>query len=183
MNKDAFTPFPELKTARLTLRQLRPEDADFIYCFNADLKTIEHIPRDPYSSLQQAHERLEFFEKAYKDCSALWWMAEAQGKVLGYCGLFNIDAAANKAEIGYGLCPPAWGQGYATELIAELTRFGFQQLQLNRIYGLVSPSNKGSFRVLEKNGYACEGVLRQEFFARERYFDIAVIAKLRENAI
>ena len=48
--------------------------------------------------------------------------------------------------------PTHWGQGLATEAALASVRFGFADLGLKRIIGLVMPENIASVRVLEKTG-------------------------------
>ena len=100
--------------------------------------------------------------------------------LLGYGGLFDIAAAGTKAEIGYGIQQDHWGRGYMSEAVAEMTRFGFEDLQLHRIFGLIDPAHGASSRILEKLGFVNEGVLRHDQYARGQYFDMTVWGRVAE---
>ncbi|MNM65570.1 putative ribosomal N-acetyltransferase YdaF [compost metagenome] len=63
--------------------------------------------------------------------------------------------------IGYFLAESYWGKGLATETVGLLTRFLFEEADLNRIQAEVMPANEVSKKVLLKNGYVYEGTLRQ----------------------
>ena len=52
-----------------------------------------------------------------------------------------------------------------------LSRFGFDELKLNRIEIVVSTENKPSLRVTEKAGAKQEGVLRKRLVVRDRVYD------------
>ncbi len=176
MNEQVFDHFPVLETPRLVLRQVAAVDIPLVYCFNADLETLRYVPRDPYESLDQAVEKVDGFARGFADHKGIWWTFELKdsGKAIGYGGLFDVEATASKAEIGYGTLPEFWGQGYVSEAVAEMTRFGREEMALHRIYGLVHPENGASARVLEKLGYEREGCLRGEEYAREKWFDLVV---------
>lgn len=68
-----------------------------------------------------------------------------------------------RAEISYFIGEKSyWGRGYATEAVSLMTKFAFRDLKLHKLRGLVREFNVGSKKVLEKNGYILEGVLRKE---------------------
>jgi ribosomal-protein-alanine N-acetyltransferase len=58
------------------------------------------------------------------------------------------------------LARDAWGRGYATEALREMVALG-RELGLRRLYALCHPAHRPSQRVLEKCGFAREGVLRR----------------------
>lgn len=55
-------------------------------------------------------------------------------------------------DVAYRLLPAHWGQGLATEVALDSVRYGFGDLGLKHIIGLVMPENTASVRVLEKTG-------------------------------
>ncbi len=58
-----------------------------------------------------------------------------------------------------------WGQGYATEAIALIMRFGFETLALNKLCASCYEENIGSARAFERCGWQREGLLRDHFFS------------------
>jgi [ribosomal protein S5]-alanine N-acetyltransferase len=70
------------------------------------------------------------------------------------------DVERYSAEVGYWLGEAHWGRGIATEALQMLTRRLFAEGQLLRLFALPLADNVGSIRVLEKAGYAREGLLR-----------------------
>jgi RimJ/RimL family protein N-acetyltransferase len=64
------------------------------------------------------------------------------------------------AEVGYWLGEEFWGRGIGTEALQLLTRHLFAEEKLLRLFALPLSYNTGSIRVLEKAGYAREGLLR-----------------------
>ena len=64
------------------------------------------------------------------------------------------------AEVGYWIGQDYWGRGVMTEALALFTRALFSDVQLLRLFALPLADNAASVRVLEKAGYAREGLLR-----------------------
>lgn len=103
---------------------------------------------------------------------------EIGGEAVGSIGLHRI-ALDHKAELGYWLGRKYWGGGLMTEAVKQVTNFGFRKLKLRRIWAGVFPFNKGSMRVLEKNGFKFEGVSRKEVKKGSKFLDVHVFAKVR----
>ncbi len=92
------------------------------------------------------------------------------GKLVGGIGL-RPEEAHDRAELGYWVAVPYWGRGYASEAVAEMLRHGFEDLKLNRITAAVFEGNPASEKVLQKNGFVLEGVLRQHYKKWGKYLD------------
>jgi 8-oxo-dGTP diphosphatase len=67
------------------------------------------------------------------------------------------DVSKGALEFGYWLGKRYWGEGYATEAVGRLVRFGFLELDLQEIWGAAVPTNDASHRVMEKNGFVIAG--------------------------
>lgn len=77
----------------------------------------------------------------------------------------------NRAELGYWLGVPFWGRGYTTEAARRVIRFGFETLNLNRIYAGHFAHNLASGRVMQKVGMTYEGTMRQHYLRYGNYYD------------
>jgi RimJ/RimL family protein N-acetyltransferase len=71
--------------------------------------------------------------------------------------LLRVEAEHRRAELGYLVAVEEWGNGYATEAAAAVVRFGFEALDLNRIYAFHFATNPASGNVLRKLGMHHEG--------------------------
>jgi ribosomal-protein-alanine N-acetyltransferase len=184
MNEKVFEHLPQLETARLAFRLIEAEHAGVVFKLNSDLEALRFVARDPYTKIDQAADRVAEFETGYKERKAIWWAfyPREANEPIGYGGLFDINREWNKAEIGYGLLQNYWGNGYAGEAVAEMVRFGRDDLGLHRIYGKVVPGNTASVRILEKLGFEKEGRLKDDAFARGRYFDMCVFALINPHS-
>ena len=133
----------------------------------------------------------------YTEADADWWLAETAKKE-GTEGLFRMILADGRpvgqitlergtgigsrdAEIGYTLNTAYWSKGIMTEAAGFICREGFAAWDLLRISGRANAANIGSRRVMEKNGFRLEGILRQAFWKDGRVGDICLYGKLRDE--
>ena len=73
--------------------------------------------------------------------------------VPGVMGVAGIHLShSQKAELGYWISVPYWGKGYTTEAVKRLIQFGFEEMELNRIFASYFSNNPASGRVMEKAG-------------------------------
>ena len=75
------------------------------------------------------------------------------------------------AEVWYKTHPEHWKNGYTTEALFEILRFGFYTLKLHRIEAGCAVQNLASIRVLEKAGMTREGLKREILPIRGKWID------------
>ncbi|MDO8123113.1 MAG: GNAT family N-acetyltransferase [Candidatus Hermodarchaeota archaeon] len=94
-------------------------------------------------------------------------------RFLGVCGLNSVDWIHRSAELGIALSNKKyWGKGLGTEAIHLLVQFGFNVLNLHRIYLTVFEDNFRAQRVYEKIGFTKTGRQRETIRRLGRYFDL-----------
>ena len=91
------------------------------------------------------------------------------------------DIFRRSGEIGYWLGQKYWGQGIATAAVKVICREAFAGLELERIYATVFEGNEASTRVLEKNGFQLEGILRRAAYKRGRVLDCRLYGLLKAD--
>lgn len=93
--------------------------------------------------------------------------------LLGMCGLHDTAWPENRsAVLGIALVNPACrNQGYGTDTVRTLCRFGFEQLNLHRIELLVFAHNAAARRVYEKVGFRVECIARQAHWGDGEWYD------------
>jgi RimJ/RimL family protein N-acetyltransferase len=90
--------------------------------------------------------------------------------VLGTVALVRGAADPGRWSIGYWVAPWARRQGVATAAVRLLSRFGFDELGVQRIELLAEPENVGSVAVAEAAGFHRDGLMRDEIAIKgERY--------------
>ena len=105
---------------------------------------------------------------------------QAESALIGAIGL-TIVSNDQRAELGYWIGKPYWGNGYCTEAAQLVLRHGFEDLGLNRIEALHMSRNPVSGRVLEKIGMQHEGRLRQHVKKWETFEDMECYAILKSE--
>ncbi|BAZ08259.1 GCN5-related N-acetyltransferase [Calothrix sp. NIES-4071] len=99
-----------------------------------------------------------------------------------FCGIMevrDIEREHSQAELSFWLAVGVWGQGYMSEALKAVVRFGFKDLALNRLYAYHMVKNLASGKVLQKNGFVQEGVLRQRVLKWGVFEDVKLWAILR----
>lgn len=92
-----------------------------------------------------------------------------EGKTIGVTEL-NVRSKSN-GEISYILHPDYWGKGLASTAAKRMLRFGFEELQLHRIYGTCDPNNEASAKLMLRLGMQQEGRLRENLWAKDHWRD------------
>jgi len=108
--------------------------------------------------------------------------AKADDAFIGTTGLYQVNWLMRAAEFRVFLgAKQYWNRGIGTECTRLMVVYGFEKLNLNRIYLGVNAENKGGERAYEKAGFVKEGVLRQEQYRNFRYYDVVRMSMLRSE--
>ena len=76
-------------------------------------------------------------------------------------GMTELRLEGHRAEFGYVLARPYWGNGYVPEALKILIGWASSQPGLHRVWAYCDVENRASQRVLEKAGMEREGVVRR----------------------
>lgn len=82
-----------------------------------------------------------------------------RGEFLGSVGFLNWNHEPSSAEIYCFLTPFAWGRGLAREALDALISNAFKNTRVVGIFGVVSPRNLKSQRLVRALGMSFRGVL------------------------
>ncbi|ABS61053.1 GNAT family N-acetyltransferase [Fervidobacterium nodosum] len=112
----------------------------------------------------------------------LTFAIEADNKIIGTVGFKDIDWIARSAEYGIAIYTPEyWNKGIGTEVTQLMLRYGFEYLNLNRIWLRVFENNPRAQRVYEKCGFIQEGRERQGRYYKGHYWDVIRMSILAEE--
>ena len=129
------------------------------------------------------------------DGTRAWWEAtrrhdpgplliETQsGEPVGVCTLEEVDGRSRAAVLGIWIAEAHWRRGYGTDAVRTLCRFGFREMNLQRIGLSVYETNPGGVRVYEKVGFKEEGRRRRAEFVDGRYVDVIEMGLLVDELI
>ncbi|MFW9867381.1 MAG: GNAT family N-acetyltransferase [Candidatus Thorarchaeota archaeon] len=105
-------------------------------------------------------------------------------KLIGDCGIFNIDWVDRKGIVAYTIGEPEyWGKGICTEAVKLITRYGFEELNLIKLLAHIYAPNTGSYRCVEKNGYTLEATLKKDTYVDGKYLDTCIYSLFKEDWI
>jgi RimJ/RimL family protein N-acetyltransferase len=104
--------------------------------------------------------------------------AEAEGRVTGTVELVWRSQVHRTAEIGYAFNPQFSGRGLATEAVAALLGWGFEEFGLHRVYGRCHAGNEASARLMTRLGMRCEARHVESYLFRGEWVDQLVFAVL-----
>ena len=168
---------------RIRIRPYRPDDARAIW--EAARESLAELrPWMPWChrdySIDESRSWLAVQVPAFQQRTAFEFAITADdGTYLGGCGLNQIDALNQRANLGYWVRSSAAGKGVATTA-ATLTRdWGFANTDLERIEILAAVGNVASRRVAEKAGAVYEGTLRSRLLVHGTRHDAAMYAFVR----
>lgn len=142
-----------LQTPRLRLRELEPEDLDFVAAMMGDAEVMRYYPKplDRSEAKVWLHRQLARYEN---DGHGLWLVElRSTGEPVGQIGLIRqIVEDAPEREIGWLLHRPYWGNGYATEAAAAVRDLAFTTWDRPYVISLIRPVNVPSQAVARRIG-------------------------------
>jgi len=172
-----FEPFPELRTQRLHLRELRAADEESVFSLKAHPEVVTYINRP----LARERSEAQYFiqEMIQGRLNGLWvyWgiCLNDWPEVIGTICLWHLDEINMKADIGYEMHPDFQGLGYMREAAAEVLHYGFQDLELRSIDAITQPKNQRSRHLLNKLSFEfVKELTESEKLKKERDLDLAL---------
>ncbi len=159
----------------MILRMFTSADIDDFMERATDDEVAKYMMWNTYTSRSEAES---FFTNIIEKHP--WFRAICLGeKVIGSISLDKGKGAHScKAELGYVIARKYWGKGFATQAVHLAIQTGFSDLNVDRIEAYVDLGNIGSQRVLEKNGFRKEALLRNWIIQKETVKDRFVYALL-----
>jgi ribosomal-protein-alanine N-acetyltransferase len=176
-----FASFPVFRKEPVLLRQIKPSDQMAVFQGLSHPDVIRYYGVE-YHSLADTKVQMDWYRDILRQGSGIWWAItqEAVGELIGTCGLYKIQTQHRKAELGYWLLPPYWGQGLMRATLETVTTYGFDTLNLHRIEAYVETKNVASGRLLQKLGFRQEGTLHDTEIKHGRFISLDIYAKLQQ---
>ncbi|WP_273129621.1 GNAT family N-acetyltransferase [Bacillus weihaiensis] len=174
----------ELETERLILREIKMEDHQRIYDLFSNEELTRYYGQDPLTSMAQAKQLIESFSTLQTEKRGMRWaiVSKVFNEVIGTIGFHNWNSRHKRAEIGYEIHPAYWRRGYAAEAVKTVNKYGFDELQLNRIGAIVFLNNDASNSLLRKLGFVQEGILHDYMMQGGNAYDTYVYSLRRNDA-
>ena len=151
-------PVTVLETDRLTIRELTPDDAAFIFELVNDPDWLRYIGDRNVRSLDDASGYIAKgpTEMYSRFGFGLWRVAlKSDDTPIGMCGLLKRETMED-VDIGFAFLPAFRANGYGREAATATLALGCTKFGLRRIVATTAMDNDASGRLLEKLGFRFE---------------------------
>lgn len=170
-----------IKTERLLLRKIQPDDAEMVYMWMGDPEVCKYERWKPHANFDYSRGYIIEVLDGYKSDCTYQWGIELGGKLIGSVSIVNVNDYDQKATLGYCLARKYWSNGYTTEAVKSILRYMFVEIGLNRIEASHSINNIASGRVLEKVGMLLEGQSQDYYFCNSGFQDSRLFGVTKEQ--
>ena len=181
----AADPPPALKDGHAVIRV--PEMSDYEQW--AALRAVSREFLTPWEPIWPANDLTrtafrsrirQYWRDIDEDAAYPYFIFDAQGQVLvGALTLSNVRrGVAQTGTLGYWIGLPHARQGYMTSAVRLTLDFAFRHLGLHRVEASCLPHNQASIRLLQKCGFAREGLARGYLKIAGEWRDHLLFARL-----
>ncbi len=135
----------------------------------------------------------------YTSKDATWWINHVRDKtresrklsnfairdknlnLIGGIGFhLKYGIKSHKDEFGYWLAKDFWNKGIMTKVVKKFCEMGFKENNLIRIEAIVFENNTPSAKVLEKNGFTKEGLLKKYLVKDSHALNVILYSLINE---
>lgn len=164
MRATLFSSFPILKTSRLILRQLEPDDVYDLYALRTNDVVNRYIDRPKPQALDEVDSFIKTINRGISQNEWLYWaiILKKEKQLAGTICLWQFSPEKNAIELGYELLPQFQGKGIMQEAFEAVANYGFQQLRLQSMEAYTHPDNTSSIVFLERNGFRRTGKVGED---------------------
>jgi len=163
------------------LRAIEHKDlANYVQWLN-DPRVLEYFGN--FVPISQEQEE-KWYRGMLQDPTVFSFAIEFEGRHVGGGGFSSIDGRHRSAEVGLFIgLPELWDRGLGRDALRALLRFGFEEINLNRISLRLFSGNKRAVHLYEAAGFQHEGCWRQAEYRHGRYHDMLWMSVLHDEWI
>lgn len=165
------------------IREWKEEDAPALAAMLNNRNILDNL-RDglPYPYTESAaKDYINAMRNADKDMTFAFAIT-ADDSVIGSIGVFRKgNIHFRTAELGYYIAEPFWRSGFGTSAVGQMCSYIFAHTDIIRIFAEPFAYNTASCRILEKNGFECEGRLRSNAVKNGIVLDMKMYSLIKDN--
>jgi ribosomal-protein-alanine N-acetyltransferase len=169
-----------LKTARIELRTLAPEDAEGVYHdWLQDPEILKFLESRSNTHTQAGIEdHINSMNESDTEL-LLGIFLKSSNRHIGNIKLGGVNQCHRRAAIGLLIGEKSqWGKGYATEAIEAIVSYADSILDLHRVYAACHANNPSSYKAFVKAGFEEEGRFRSHDLIGEEWVDSIMYGRL-----
>ena len=145
--------------------------------YSMDERLYEFFEFDPFRNISETEnylaKLLSRMAPDIEDRTSQYWFVRrtSDGGLIGTACLVGLDYDRRSIELGYGIDPNLWGRGYILQIQEALKEFVFEELKLNRLWGITMSTNRRVIESVCASGFLYEGTARDYYREGEKYID------------
>jgi len=170
------------ETERLILRKLKEDDFDAVYSYINCAETGIYMPWGSNSEEEaRSYITLAITEAEKEPIFHYHYAAvlKETNKLIGGCRV-SCDGS-----LCWVLHRDYWNQGFGTEMGKAMMQYGFEELNLHRLFATCDTENTGSYRLMERLGMRHEGTFLEyrppNKLSDKKYSDCFIYAILKDE--
>jgi len=178
-----FNPFPILSTTRLLLRKLTTDDADDLFIMRSDRRTMRYVPRPIAQEKKDVLELIERTNAGIDANQSINWVMELKEtkQFVGTIGYYRSRPEHHRAEVGYMIQKQHESNGFTSEALQEVIKYGFNVMKLHSIEAVIDPDNIASEKILQKCNFIKEAHFKENEFWEGKYLDSVVYSLINST--
>jgi len=173
-----------LNTERLILNSFKIEEAELVAKMAGDIRVVEMTASIPYPyEVYMAVDWISGHESQKKEHhNHIFAIRLKEAQELIGCINIGLNERHDRGYVGYWVGFDYWGNGYCSEALREMIKYGFSFDNVNKIWAEHKTMNIPSGKVMENAGLAHEGVMRRHYKQSDgEYLDMSVKSILRSE--
>jgi ribosomal-protein-alanine N-acetyltransferase len=176
---------PMLETARLVLRPITTADAPALLSLFGDKDVTRFYDLETFTSVEQAEALVQKLAAVHEAGRGRRWgmQPKTETELVGTVGFNEWARAARRGGLGYDLRSTHWGRGLVAEALLAILKYGFEEMDLNRVEAFVMRGNERSMKLLRKLGFSEEGVLRERGAWKGGFHDLTLFSLLKSEYV
>jgi len=164
---------------------------DYLYKYSVEYlnsRRNDHRIRDwcRQVGLIDEYQQDKWYQKISEDPKIRMYLIRHKDKdnglvCVGVCGFTDIDHLNQRAEFSCYIFTNEQGNGYATKALQTLFKHGFDDLNLNMIWGETFDGNPAVDLFTKKLGMLLEGTRRNFYYKKGKFLDAHLLSISREE--
>ena len=161
--------FPKLHGHRIELTTISEDGLNDMHEYSIKPEFFKYLEYDSFTQIEETKNYLQgLIERSKQDDCQFWFIKlKINNKIIGTIGATNIDYVRKSVEIGYGISPNYWNQGFFKETLNVILDYFFNNQDFHKIHAKTQSDNLSSINGLKKLGFKEEGILRDFYLSRD----------------
>jgi ribosomal-protein-alanine N-acetyltransferase len=169
----------DIKTERLLLRKIMPDDAEMMYKWMSDPDVIKYEDWTPHQNAEYTRGYIIHVFGNYTSVQSYNWGIQLDDELIGH--IVVVDISDRKGTIGYYLRKDYWSKGYMTEAVRAIIKYMLFDVGIEKIDAKHSVNNIPSGKVLKKVGMVYKGHVKEVYFSNFEWQDCDYYSIIKEE--